>query len=65
MLIYVGTDAAGGRSILLSRRGKTGWAAPKALALGGGFARPFALGLSPDGTTLYFTAKKGDAKIPM
>ena len=35
------------------------------LQLGDGFARPFALGLSPEGGTLYFTAKKGDAKIQM
>lgn len=61
LLAFVAPDGAGGKAIFLARRDKAGWSTPEKLRLGDGFTGPFALGLAPDGQTLYFTAGKGGA----
>jgi Tol biopolymer transport system component len=61
---FVAPDAAGGKAIFLAHHDKGGWSTPEKLALGNGIRNPFALGLSPDGGTLYFTASQAASTTP-
>ena len=61
LLVFVAPDTGGSKAIFLARHDKAGWSAPEKLKLGEGFGNPFALGLAPDGQTLYFTAARSGA----
>ena len=61
---FVAPDPAGGKAIFVAYHSKQGWSTPDKLALGTGAHNPFALGLSPDGGTLYFTATQAGSAAP-
>ena len=58
VFVFVAPDG-GGKAVFMALHDKAGWHPTEKLALGDGFSNPAALGLSPDGRTLYFTASQG------
>jgi Tol biopolymer transport system component len=59
VIVFVAPDG-GGKAVFMALHDKAGWHPTEKLVLGDGFSNPAALGLSPDGRTLYFTAKQGN-----
>jgi len=58
LLAFVAPDPGGNKAIFVAKHDKAGWSTPEKLKLGDGLANPFALGMAPDGQTLYFTAAR-------